>query len=82
MSQNCCCRNNKSSFVINKNQAYNSDKPKEFVMDNKVVGFSSVNEDELMNVDGGILLDTVIACLLWGFIFGADAYLFKKAFSK
>ena len=51
-------------------------------MNNKVVGFSSVNEDELMNVDGGILLDTVIACLLWGFIFGADAYLFKKAFSK
>ena len=52
-------------------------------MNNKeMVGFSSVNENELMNVDGGILLDTVIACLLWGFIFGADAYLFKKAFSK
>ena len=70
MSQNCCCRNNKSSFVINLNQAYNSDKPKEFVMNNKeVVGFSSVNEDELMNVDGGCGIVfgyvAVFACLVF-----------------
>ena len=68
MSQNCCCRNNKSSSVINKNQAYNSDKPKEFVMNNKeVVGFSSVNEDELMNVDGGSVV--ALAVFIWSFNF-------------
>ena len=35
-------------------------------MDNKVVGFSSVNEDELMNVDGGII-DVLLAVAVWSF---------------
>ena len=35
-------------------------------MNNKVVGFSSVNEDELMNVDGGII-DVLLAVAVWSF---------------
>lgn len=52
-------------------------------MNNKVVGFSSVNEDELMNVDGGLVMTATVitACLVWGFnagMAGACTYLAYK----